>query len=478
MVDSRPSTRQVKKTRFQLLCLLAAIVAGLNAADVETNKKLIQGTWYCPAVDLTHRFEFAADDKFMEWSYIPTANGQRRWSANYSDRVGYVFSSASKLQTRMDELSIQSLTPTLFRFTWGPNSYQCTRTPPRGDTAESRAAAAAAKDLEKQAFLGRWVSVDKTRYVDFLNDDVCTASRLEGGRWVTSTEKSRVYHDGKDIMCGDGGMYSREGDNSLTFTYGMRDIPVRFNRAFQEAEQVHPAISYRKEGGAHILRVDLTDLTLRFQTVLANDRGGPADRETVQSIAERYGAIAAINTDYFGVGHGPEGMAYINGREFQKNNCRTSLAISDRNAADISRDHGSGRDLKYTVVGGGPLLLSAGIPVWKRGGSAACAGCTAQDVINGECYPSSSYWDQGTVHTGAAISRDGRTLILAVSETTMRPQEMARILADQGGYTAIKFDGGRSSSMYYNGKVLKSGWPVAEALLVLRRLTYPPQELR
>src|SRR5207247_465267 len=79
------------------------------------------------------------------------------------------------------------------------------------------------------------------------------------------------------------------------------------------------------------------------------------------------------------------------------------------------------------------------------------------------------YWDQGTVQTAAAISRDGKTLILAVTDTALRPQELAQTLADQGGYTAIKFDGGGSSALYFDGNVLKSGRPVAEALLIVPR---------
>src|SRR5436309_11371439 len=104
-------------------------------------------------------------------------------------------------------------------------------------------------------------------------------------------------------------------------------------------------------------------------------------------MARRYGAIVAINTDYFGTGHGPEGMAYVNGTLFHEDKCRTSSTISLDNRVDISREHSNGPGLKYTVVGGGPFLLANGNPVWGRGESDGCRRQKLSDLINRECYP-------------------------------------------------------------------------------------------
>lgn len=235
------------------------------------------------------------------------------------------------------------------------------------------------------------------------------------------------------------------------------------------AQTASSSVRYSYQDGIHFLTTDLKDMGLRFQTVLANDVGGPADREHVASMAKRHGATAAINTDYFGA-TGIEGMAYINGKAVRDNTCRTSLAISARNEVDISPDHNNDVSSKYTVVGGGPLILRDGVPEWDRGGSAACAGCAPTEVVNGECFPGSAYWDAGAIQTAAAVTRDGRWLILAVTDRTVKPLEMARILAERGGYAGMKLDGGGSSAMFYNGTTIKAGRPVAEALLIVPRV--------
>jgi hypothetical protein len=159
--------------RFWFLCLSCAIGVSLSAADVDSNRKLLLGSWYCSSADVYHRFGFNADGTFTWSSYIAAQNNQHRWSSNFTEPAKYNFRTASEVQAGMFKLVIQSLSATAVAFTWGGASYSCTRTPPSGDTAASRAAAISAQNKEKQAFLGRWVSADKAQYVEFLPDDAC-----------------------------------------------------------------------------------------------------------------------------------------------------------------------------------------------------------------------------------------------------------------------------------------------------------------
>ena len=56
------------------------------------------------------------------------------------------------------------------------------------------------------------------------------------------------------------------------------------------------AVQYVTMNGIRVLKVDLSHSQIRVRTIQANDSGGT---ETVQSMAQRYGWLAAINGDYF-----------------------------------------------------------------------------------------------------------------------------------------------------------------------------------
>lgn len=211
---------------------------------------------------------------------------------------------------------------------------------------------------------------------------------------------------------------------------------------------------------AHILSVDLTNPAIKFRTVLAKDKGGTS-RESVESMAKRYNAFAAVNADYFGAGYGPEGMTYIDGNKINYDDKRTSLAISSQNQPSMGKGDRPG--FMYNVVGGGPQFIAEGKAYWNR---------TGAGYVNGEYFPNSSYWDGGTFHTAAGVSKDRKKLILIVTKTTMKPLDVASKLIQLGGWTGMKFDGGGSSSMYFNNKVLRKGRDIADALVII------PKDLR
>lgn len=122
----------------------------------------------------------------------------------------------------------------------------------------------------------------------------------------------------------------------------------------------------------YIVCIDLAYSYLRFGTVMANDvldvNAHPDQRETVTSMAERephavHWPIVAFNADYFGPGHGAEGLTVVNGsrrdgigppsydcddRKFIDTDChdnafyRASLSISRLNAVEISHKGAGG----------------------------------------------------------------------------------------------------------------------------------------
>jgi subtilisin family serine protease len=251
----------------------------------------------------------------------------------------------------------------------------------------------------------------------------------------------------------------------------------------------------------HVIRVDLNDPHIRVQTVLSSGLNGecssvnpnapgrdnhdptsncpyPYPFETVESMLHRYvtqGAVAIINTDYFGLDgdHGAQGLAVRNGERLDGlahndddgggflGSTQPSLAFSPSNTATIGipsseqviNDNLSGT---YTnTVGGAPIIVQGGT------------------VVNSDCtfpYPGDTCSQLG--QSAAGLTADGRLVLITARKNA---EDIANYLV--GNYqvhTALKFDGGGSAGLAWldsAGQVLSFGAtgeprPVAEGLLI------------
>jgi hypothetical protein len=248
-------------------------------------------------------------------------------------------------------------------------------------------------------------------------------------------------------------------------------------------------ISYRVDGGVHIVRINLRDPRVHFRNAIANnDQGG---RETVVSMAHRLGAKVAINGDYFDFSRSsdnywswpwPQGMTWINGVdrtqrcENHPTNCsywradwwRSSLAISHENQVDIARmEQRRDSPNNYNVIGGGPRFIKDGNPEWVA--LDRVYDCT----INDEPFPRAncpSYTTQRSNWTAVGLTQDGNTMII-VAGSNMLPGDMIARMQAEGAYDAIRMDGGGSSTLYYDGALRfwgegTAGRAVADALMV------------
>lgn len=237
----------------------------------------------------------------------------------------------------------------------------------------------------------------------------------------------------------------------------------------------------------YIVCVDLTNPYLRFQTVMANDvlnvNAQPDQRETVSSMVNRspyeiHNPIIAFNADYFGAGHGAEGLTVVNGYRIDgpgppnydnDNNevRRISLSVSRLNSIEIS--HKNPTDLVsstihlsrfYNSVGGGPMLIRNGL------------------VIPNPCpppaYSVTPYNCDITNHTAAGITEDGKILIIVVAESKTGVQ-MGHILKQYGAHTGMKLDGDGATQLWFEGDLVfhdptygAQGSRIANAILVFR----------
>lgn len=266
----------------------------------------------------------------------------------------------------------------------------------------------------------------------------------------------------------------------------------------------HCADNEGQDNEIHVIVVDLHDRHIRLQAVFprvsatsneecnsVNSRGRdptsncayPYPYETLGSMLERYrssGAVAIINTDYFGCSpcgaptgdHGAQGLAVRNGLRLdgpahndwdQLGSTQPSLAISPSNVVTIgipgseqTIDNNLGTAY-YNVVAGAPIIVQHG------------------QVVNTNCpgsYPGAGACSRG-FQSAAGVTSDGRWLVLATA--AMNAFDIANYLKNTYNvHTALKFDGGGSAHLgwldsagvFRDFDPTRGNRPVAEGLLV------------
>jgi hypothetical protein len=182
----------------------------------------------------------------------------------------------------------------------------------------------------------------------------------------------------------------------------------------------------------------------------------PGDRYPLERIPtmlnrhRRRGAVAGINTDYFGfpdASHGAEGLAVRNGERLDGpvHNpgsgvpfIRSYLAASPDNQVSFGKlIYGEARfDLAgefYNTVSGGPILA-------RRGRVLADApACLAEQLAPEVC--------TREYQSAAGLAAGGRYLVLAVGRHASGSRLAAALVETFGAETVIKFDGGGSAQM-------------------------------
>lgn len=268
--------------------------------------------------------------------------------------------------------------------------------------------------------------------------------------------------------------------------------PVCADDAFQASQpQCDPPVYYGiqhcvEAGGlAHTIIVDPNDPHVRFRAVLPVNAEGkecnsvnaslydsssncsyPYPFERISSMLQRHiaaGAVAIINTDYFGCGgdypcgsqagdHGPQGLTVRDGERLDgvqhgvTNPIATrepSLSISPSNVMRIGRPESAPAidahlsSLYFNTVSGAPIIVADGrVPL---------------DVANGACGrdPTEDYPVLGACsresQSAAALINDGRLVLITAR---MNAQTLGKhLIAQHAAQAALKFDGGGSARM-------------------------------
>lgn len=178
----------------------------------------------------------------------------------------------------------------------------------------------------------------------------------------------------------------------------------------------------------------------------------PRAGETTSSIARRHGAVAAINgggfidTKWAGTGGAPlgyliSGGKYISGESKNKDAKRDTIAFTEDGMLIVGK-HSQNDLKKYKVkeaISFGPPLIVNGKPTINKGDGGW--GISPRTVIGQK--------------------EDGSVLFLVIDGRSLKSfgatlKEVQNIMLEYGAVNAANLDGGSSTTMYYEGKVINT----------------------
>ncbi|AEF95403.1 copper amine oxidase-like domain-containing protein [Desulfotomaculum nigrificans CO-1-SRB] len=241
------------------------------------------------------------------------------------------------------------------------------------------------------------------------------------------------------------------------------------------AEQLAPGIRYwtiertNWQGGpvkGHVLEVDPKQPYTEIRPVLGNDILG--QREVLSSMAGRTGAIAAINGGFFDTKTGmPDGSLIIDGKQVTTSNIlRTSLGFNYAGGVQMGYFPGNmtGWENIRHLLSGGPLLVKDGLPVDQA----------VQEGLWGSVLKPAG-------RTAVGVTADGKVLLVEVDgrqkgySEGLTLEELSYLMIDLGAVQAMALDGGGSSEMVVNGKIVNrpsdgKERAISNGLVVLQQL--------
>ena len=226
---------------------------------------------------------------------------------------------------------------------------------------------------------------------------------------------------------------------------------------------------------------DVTVVSAKLNTVavrcaIAQGRVGATD--SLGSIAQRYGAVAAINGSFFdSYDSGPIKMPDMplisHGKLMNYSNIGTVLGFTSDGqwrmdtAEDVVRMCGENR---RRVRSGDDESFQ----FWSQVTEAV--GCGPRLVMNGavkmnpydEGFSSDHVLKTHAARSAVGITRDDRILLVATRRASL--EDMAQIMIDLGCRQAMNLDGGASSGVWYRGRtVVQPGRELSNALVIAAR---------
>lgn len=223
--------------------------------------------------------------------------------------------------------------------------------------------------------------------------------------------------------------------------------PTTSNNAYTD-ENISITLTEYRENGTSIYVADVKLSSAEYlKTALAKDSYGKNVTEKTSQMAKNKNAILAINGDFYGARE--KGFVLRNGvvyRDTPSSNQEDLVIYADGSFGTIIENSVSAKDLladgARQVLSFGPVLITNGqISVTEKdevGKAMASNPRTAVGIIE-------------PLHYVLVVS-DGRTN----KSEGLTLYELADFMRSLGVSTAYNLDGGGSSTMYFNGKVINN----------------------
>jgi exopolysaccharide biosynthesis protein len=221
-------------------------------------------------------------------------------------------------------------------------------------------------------------------------------------------------------------------------------LPVITGTSYSD-ENISIKIETVRKYETTIFIADITISAIEYlKTAFAKNTYGRNISETTSSMAAARSAIFAINGDYYGFRE--SGYVLRNGT-FYRNTGANSALIMDTSGDFYCKDEGSlsgeDSDRAWQIWSFGPALVLDGRLVVNSGSE-----------VTGRSAPSNprtAIGQAGPLHYIAIVS-NGRTS----NDRGLSLLQLAELFGERGCSTAYNLDGGGSSCMVFNGKVLNN----------------------
>jgi hypothetical protein len=242
----------------------------------------------------------------------------------------------------------------------------------------------------------------------------------------------------------------------------------------------HAVESVERAWSLHLLAVSLDSCTMGFRVVGLAPRGG--DRQTVATLLQASGGLAAVNGDFFTPENHPLGIEASYG-EVKGGSSRPVFAWRPESGPRLAPIAWRGDTLQieegWSLVRGAPdgrTEILAGFPALLTGGAVI-------GDLEGEARPAFALARHP--RTGLGIDTDRNRLWLVVVDGRrdgiaegMTLPELATLFQALGATEALNLDGGGSSTMVVRGRVVNrpsdplGARPVVNALTVLEDASF------
>jgi uncharacterized protein YigE (DUF2233 family) len=250
------------------------------------------------------------------------------------------------------------------------------------------------------------------------------------------------YSDGEESVGSFGTVSAREGNHIMRGVLARLTILLLLAASISAATAAAP-VSYRKVRMhgvyVHVVTVDMNASNVCVTPAIA--KAGIGGLESFGSVISRLKPAVAITGTYFNIkSHVPVGDIVIDGRCVNTGFVGTAICITQDNKVDFMS------------------LKRSRIPSWTFYPTAISAG--PRLVTNGGVgvYPKSEGFNDGAIRKKARRAAIGVTksnkLLMVVVNRPIYLRTLAQILKDLGAYQAMNLDGGSSTGLACNGRVI------------------------